>query len=106
MKLGLVLYRHMLNRENYDFARQCGATHLVVHLTDYFAGGGFHNPPGNQPTGDLDGWGRAGDPDQPWTKEYLAALKRETNDAGLELAAAGEHRSGVLVRRLTRWTET
>ncbi len=87
MKLGQVLYRHMLHRENYDFARQCGATHLVVHLTDYFAGGGFNNPAGNQPTGDLAGWGRAGDPNQPWTPEYLAHLKSEINEAGLELEA-------------------
>ncbi len=29
MKLGLGLYRHQLNREHYDFARQCGATHVV-----------------------------------------------------------------------------
>ena len=26
----------MLNEEHYKFAKQCGATHLVVHLVDYF----------------------------------------------------------------------
>jgi hypothetical protein len=31
MKLGLGLYRHMLTRDNFQFARQAGATHLVVH---------------------------------------------------------------------------
>ncbi len=36
MKLGLGLYRHMLKKENYDFAKQCGCTHLVVHLVDYY----------------------------------------------------------------------
>ena len=36
MKLGLGLYRHQLNAEHYHFARQCGCTHLVVHLVDYF----------------------------------------------------------------------
>ena len=36
MKLGLGLYKHMLTPDNYNFARQCGATHLVIHLVDYF----------------------------------------------------------------------
>ena len=36
MKLGFGFYKHMLNREHYDFAVQCGATHAVVHLVDYF----------------------------------------------------------------------
>ena len=33
MKLGL--YRHMLNRDYYSFARQAGCTDVVVHLTDW-----------------------------------------------------------------------
>ena len=36
MKPGLGLYRHMLTRDYYDFARQAGCTHVVVHLVDYF----------------------------------------------------------------------
>ena len=36
MKLGFGLYKHMLNEEHYKFAKQCGATHLVIHLVDYF----------------------------------------------------------------------
>lgn len=36
MKLGLGLYRHQLNAEHYRFAKQCGCTHLVIHLVDYF----------------------------------------------------------------------
>lgn len=36
MKLGLGLYRHMLTRENFRFARQCGCTHLIIHLTEYY----------------------------------------------------------------------
>ncbi|MFR8355739.1 MAG: hypothetical protein ACLVEJ_08845 [Parabacteroides sp.] len=34
--LGFGLYRHMLNPAYYSFARQCGATHIIVHLVDYF----------------------------------------------------------------------
>ena len=36
MKLGFGLYKHMLNEAHYKFAKQCGATHLVIHLVDYF----------------------------------------------------------------------
>jgi len=86
MKLGLGLYRHMLTSENYAFARQAGATHVVVHLVDYFKAGA-HNPRDNQPTGSEQGWGRAGDPERLWTVEELVALRREINAAGLELEA-------------------
>ena len=37
MKPGLGLYRSMLTRDNFRFARQAGATHIVAHLTDYFS---------------------------------------------------------------------
>lgn len=86
MKLGLGLYRHMLTRENYQFARQAGATHLVVHLVDYFKGAG-HGTHDNQPTGADRGWGPAGDPDRLWSTEELVALRADINAAGLELAA-------------------
>jgi mannonate dehydratase len=87
MKLGLGLYRHMLDAEHYAFARQAGATHIVAHLVDYF-NKGSHNPRDNQPTGDaLGGWGLAGDPERLWTVDELRALRREINDAGLELEA-------------------
>jgi mannonate dehydratase len=86
MKLGLGLYRHMLTRENFQFARQAGATHIVAHLVDYFRGGA-HNPSDNQPTGTDHGWGLAGDPDRLWTIDELVALREGINAAGLELAA-------------------
>ena len=37
MKLGIGLYRHMLDEENFAFARQCGCTHLIIHLADYYS---------------------------------------------------------------------
>src|SRR5690242_671655 len=86
MKLGLGLYRHLLTRENFAFARQAGATHIVAHLVDYFKGGA-HNSPDNQPTGTEQGWGLAGDPDKLWSLEELKALRKEINDAGLEFEA-------------------
>lgn len=86
MKLGLGLYRHMLNAEHFQFARQAGATHIVAHLTDYFKGGSF-NPRDNQPTGNESGWGRAGDPEKLWTTAELLALRRGVESSGLTLAA-------------------
>jgi len=86
MKLGLGLYRHMLTRENFQFARQAGATHLVVHLVDYHKGGA-QNPSDNQPTGTERGWGLAGDPDRLWSLEELLDLRKAAEAEGLEIEA-------------------
>ncbi|HEX7618018.1 MAG TPA: D-mannonate dehydratase, partial [Verrucomicrobiae bacterium] len=86
VKLGLGLYRHQLNAEHYRFAKQCGCTHLVIHLVDYFRSS-RSNQPGDQPVGDDSGWGLAGDPDRLRTFEELAAIKKEINAHGLELEA-------------------
>lgn len=85
MKLGLGLYRHQLNAEHYRFAKQCGCTHLVIHLVDYFRSS--RNLPGDQPCGDDSGWGLAGNPNHIWSYEELVAIKRDINAAGLELEA-------------------
>lgn len=86
MKLGIGLYRHMLNRDYYDFARQCGCTHVVVHLVDYFHRGNQENK-NNQPIGDAFGWGIAGNSDKLWELDQLIKLKKEINEAGLILEA-------------------
>lgn len=86
MKLGIGLYRHQLDRTHYDFAAQCGATDVVIHLVDYFRGGG-DNPRGDQPVGGAGGWGRAGDPDRLWTLEELVRIRRDVEAAGLRLHA-------------------
>jgi mannonate dehydratase len=82
MNLGFGFYRHMLNDDHYRFARQCGATHAVVHLVDYFNQGGA-NTRTDQPIGDLHGWGYAGDPDKLWSVDELAAIKRDLERHGL-----------------------
>ncbi|MDR0534493.1 MAG: mannonate dehydratase [Verrucomicrobiales bacterium] len=88
MKLGFGFYRHMLNPENMAFARQCGATHAVVHLVDYFKkGANSENPANDQPTGNLGGWGHAGDPGKLWTTAELLVIKNQLNTAGLEWEA-------------------
>jgi len=83
MKLGFGLYKHMLNPEHYRFARQCGATHLVVHLVDYFG----HTQNSDQPVGDHQGWGRAGIGSPIWSVDELQNLRSEINRHGLELEA-------------------
>ncbi|MCU1292487.1 MAG: Mannonate dehydratase [Bryobacterales bacterium] len=83
MKLGFGLYRHMLNPASFTFARQVGATHVVVHLVDYFKKGGSANPRQDQPVGELAGWGYAGDPQQLWTVEEMREIKKQIEDAGL-----------------------
>jgi mannonate dehydratase len=86
MKLGFGLYRHQLDAEHFRFARQCGATHLVVHWVDYFRSS-RSNRPGDQPLGGDSGWGRAGDPEQLWSFEELSALKTEAAAHGLQIEA-------------------
>ncbi len=79
MKLGLGLYRGLLTPDNYQFAKQAGVTHLVVHLVDYFAGAEpalTSGPP-------TLGWGVTRNQDKPWTYEELAAIKREIEGNGL-----------------------
>src|SRR6202044_4140843 len=83
MKVGLGLYRHMLTREYYDFARQAGCTHVVIHLVDYFKQNSA-NPNNNQPTGGkYEPWGVAGDPNRLWTASEISTIRREIEDAGL-----------------------
>jgi len=86
MQLGFGLYRHQLNADHYRFARQCGATHLVVHWVDYFRSS-RSNDPNDQPVGDHDGWGLAGDPNQLWSYEELASVKAEAATHGLDITA-------------------
>ena len=95
MKIGLGLYRHMLTRDYYDFARQAGCTHVVVHLVDYFNQGTSpgsaqvsSNPRNNQPSGGkYEPWGLAGDPEKLWTVAELKSLRSDIENAGLVLAA-------------------
>jgi mannonate dehydratase len=82
MKLGLGLYRHQLDQTHFQFAKQCGCSHVVVHLVDYFRSS-RSNQPGDQPVGDDAGWGLAGDPNRLWEYDELMALKEEINAAGL-----------------------
>ena len=94
MKLGLGLYRHMLNDEYYAFAVQAGCTHVIVHLVDYFRQGQTNpsnNPSNNQPTGGKDQpWGLAGDPNRLWSAAELIQLRKNVEAAGLKLEGIEE----------------
>jgi len=83
MKLGLGLYRHMLRVDNYRFARQAGATHIVAHLVDYFAEG--PRIPAAASTGP--DWGFTTNQGKLWTVDELVALRRGIEAEGLKLAA-------------------
>ena len=88
IKLGFGLYRHQLNRDSYRFARQCGATHLVVHLVDYTNACQRRSSHGNQPVGSRYGWGRTGDPRDPiWSAESLQRLNSDVEAEGLKIWA-------------------
>lgn len=79
MKLGLGLYKDLLTKENFRFAKQAGATHLVVHLAGYFEG---DNPSlGSGPINS--GWGRTTNHDQLWTYDELVAIKQHIEEHGL-----------------------
>jgi mannonate dehydratase len=84
MKLGFGLYYHQLTDENFRFARQCGATHLTVHLVDYFHG---NEEKDNQPVGNEKGWGIAGHTLKMWEPESLIKLKERIEKHNLKLFA-------------------
>ena len=79
MKLGLGLYRDSLNVENFKFTRQAGATHVVVHLVDYFKGKNPNLSRGSE----LEGWGTTTNQGKLWTYEELIEIKKSLNEHGL-----------------------
>jgi len=83
MKIGLGLYRHLLNADNYKFAQQLGVDHIVVHLESYLAS--EHDGKVALSRGDEDGWGNA--VDGYWNYEIFKSLIDDLAAHGLTLAA-------------------
>ncbi len=81
MKIGLGLYRSMLTTDNFRFARQAGATHIVAHFVDYF------NTTDSLSTGSAESFGVTQNQDKPWTFEEMRDLQKAANAEGLEIAA-------------------
>lgn len=77
IKLGLGLYRHMLTDEYFEFARQAGCTHLIVHLADYYS---------KQivtATDDTSNYGESRADEEIWTARSMIALQQQANRHGL-----------------------
>jgi mannonate dehydratase len=79
MKLGLGLYRGLLTQDNFQFAKQAGVTHLVVHLVDYFKGVN----PSLSSGPDSMGWGTTTNQNKPWEENDLRALRKTIEANGL-----------------------
>ena len=72
----------MLTPDNFRFARQAGATHIIAHWVDYFHG------TVKIPESDASrNWGVIQNQGKLWTYEELRDLKAAVNAEGLELAA-------------------
>lgn len=84
MRLGFGLYRHMLSESYFQFARQCGARDIVVHLCDYGHKGSASENKVDQPIGDHDGWGVADHP-KLWTLDEILDIKAQLKKHGLRL---------------------
>jgi mannonate dehydratase len=82
MKLGLGLYRSILNTDNFRFARQAGATHIVAQLVDYIKG---DNP--SLTKNYLNGWGETRNQGKLWSYDELQSLKNEIESHGLKFEA-------------------
>lgn len=85
MKIGLGLYRQMLNERHYKYAQQLGVTHIVAHLEDYFSS----NPQladGAHDTSLTSGsWGMGQSDD--WTEPMFRTLIDDLARHDLKLAA-------------------
>jgi mannonate dehydratase len=73
----------MLTAENFRFAKQAGATHIVAHWVDYFSSG--PRIPQSESAGQ--GWGVSQNQDRLWTVEELSGLRQAVEAEGLQLAA-------------------
>jgi mannonate dehydratase len=79
MKLGLGLYKSILTEDNFRFAKQAGASHIVVQLVDYIKGGDSPSLTRDY----LDGWGTTLNKNKLWEYEDLLALKKSIESQGL-----------------------
>ena len=83
MNLGLGLYKNLLNDENFRFAKQAGASHIVVQLVDYIKGGKYPNLTQNY----LNGWGITQNEGKLWSYDELVLLKKQIESHQLQFAA-------------------
>ena len=79
MKLGFGLYRHMLTPAYFRFARQCGCTHLIIHLANYYDKQIVTATDANV------NYGIASADDPIWELDSLLALKKQAAEYGLDI---------------------
>lgn len=82
MKLGIGLYRHMLDNDHFDFAKQCGCTDLVVHLANY-----YDKDKIVMATNDKINYGTSKAMDSIWELDNINRLVKETEKKGLNIYA-------------------
>ncbi len=82
MKLGLGLYRDMLDKQHYLFAKQAGCTHIVIHLENYYGDNEIVKA-----TDENSNYGYSKPNDPIWNYENLLSLKKEIESCGLVLEA-------------------
>ena len=84
MKLGLGLYRNLLNSETLRFARQAGVTHVVAHLPGHFTRQDARIITADQAAA---GFGVSEADDPIWSYEGLRDLRARVEGEGLTLEA-------------------
>lgn len=81
MKLGLGLYKHMLTRENFRFAKQCGCSYLIIHLAEYYS----KEKGVVTATNDKTNYGVSEAMNSAWSLENMQALQRMAKEEGLQI---------------------
>ena len=82
MKLGMGLYRDMLDREHFRFARQCGCTHAIVHLVNYYTGSDCNIVTATDANHN---YGVPSRDDPIWTAEGMRDLQALARSEGIEI---------------------
>ncbi|MEE0673289.1 MAG: mannonate dehydratase [Enterocloster sp.] len=79
MKLGIGLYRDMLNKDSYTFAKQAGCTDVIAHLANYYVGNILPS------TNEKENYGVSILKDPIWERDSIIKLKKEMEQYGLNL---------------------
>lgn len=79
MRLGIGLYRDMLNKDNYIFAKQAGCTDVIAHLANYYVGNIL------PATNHEENYGVCALNDPIWERDNIIKLKKEIAEYGLNL---------------------
>ena len=81
MYLGLGLYRHMITRENFKFAKQIGCSHLILHLANYYS----KEKGVVTATDENNNYGEAFAKEEIWSLDNLIKIKEMANEEGLQI---------------------